>query len=142
MTMFVTLVLGVMAMVNLAALATGRSPTIRAIVDQLRAAEDGRFQLMVALSLAILAQGFLVSLVFPLKDLNRTIGLAWSVLMLISVLESVYTCKKMVAVLEGADTSGKYPLHDSGVYLAYQIGYNLAIVGACALLAVSGLRGT
>jgi hypothetical protein len=112
MTIFLTLILALMALFNLSAIASGRSPTIRAIVDQLRASDDGRFQLTVALSLAVLAQGFLVSLVFPLKEVNTTVGLAWSILMLVSVLESVYTCKKMLAVLEGADTSESYPLDD------------------------------
>ena len=39
-------------------------------------------------------------------------------------------------VVTGEDTTGQFPLHDSRWYLAYQIAYNLAIIGAVFVLIV------
>lgn len=137
MFVFLNVILGAMALFNLSALALGRSPTIREIVGQMMASDDGRQQLQGAMILAVLVQVYLVALVFPLKELNVGLGLGWSLLMLVSVLETVYTSRKMIAVLSGEDTSGKFPLHDSRWYLAYQIVYNLAIVAVCVVLAIA-----
>jgi hypothetical protein len=137
MFLFINLMLGLMALFNVAAIATGHSPTIREIVGRMTATDDGRHQLQTALAMAVLVQIYLVVLVFPLKAISPGLGLTWSMMMLVSVLETVYTSRKMMAVLNGEDTSGEYPLHDSRWYLAYQIVYNMAIVGVCIILAIA-----
>lgn len=131
---FFNVLLGLMALINLFALAAGRYPTVRELTAQLHAGENGREHLNMALTMSVLVQIYLVSLIFPLKALHREAGLIWSVLMLLSVLETIYTARKMKAVVGGADTTDRFPLHDSRWYLIYQIAFNLAIIGACALL--------
>lgn len=131
--------LGLMAVTNLLGLALGKSPSIRQIVGQLQGADDGRGQLAIALTLAGAVQLYMIALIFPLKAFNHHLGLAWSLLMLLSVLETIYTTRKMKAVVSGDDTTGRFALHDSAWYTAYQIGYNLAIVGACVVLVAAPL---
>ena len=133
---FFNLLLGLMAAANLVGLAMGKYPTMREIAGRLQASEDGPDQLKMSLIMAALVQVYMISLVFPLKALNHTIGLVWAVLMVISVLETIFTARKMKAVVTGEDATGKFPLHDSRWYLAYQIAYNLAIIGAVFILVV------
>ena len=130
----ITGLMGLMALINLLAIASGRHPTVRQIAGKLEAMEDGRDQLQIALVMSGLVQVFLISLIFPLKALHFELALAWSLLMLISVLETIYTARKMKAVVTGEDASGRFPLHDSPWYMAYQIVYNLAIIGVCVVL--------
>ncbi|MFN3430933.1 MAG: hypothetical protein ACK46X_13385 [Candidatus Sericytochromatia bacterium] len=131
---FFNLLLGLMAAANLLGLALGKYPTMREIAGRLQATDDGPDQLKMSLVMAALVQIYLIGLVFPLKALHHTIGLIWAVLMVISVLETVFTARKMKAVVTGEDTTGQFPLHDSPGYLAYQIAYNMAILGAVAVL--------
>lgn len=133
---FFNLLLGLMAAANLMGLAMGKYPTMREIAGKLQASEDGPDQLKMSLIMAALVQVYMISLVFPLKALNHTIGLVWAVLMIISVLETIFTARKMKAVVTGEDTTGRFPLHDSRWYLAYQLAYNLAIIGAVFILIV------
>lgn len=136
MFIFFNLLLGLMAFFNLFTLATGRYPSVRELSTTLQATEEGRANLHTALAMSALVQIYLIGLIFPLKALSHEVGLGWSVLMIVSVLETIYTARKMNAVVSGDDTTGKFPLHDSPWYMAYQVGFNLAIVGVCVLLVV------
>lgn len=133
---FFNLLLGLMAFFNLFTLATGRYPSVRDLSTTLQETEEGRSHLHTALTMSVLVQIYLISLIFPLKALSHWVGLGWSVLMIVSVLETIYTTRKMNAVVSGEDTTGKFPLHDSPWYMVYQVGFNLAIVGVCILLVV------
>jgi hypothetical protein len=138
---FFNILLGLMALTNLLGLAVGKYPTVRQIAGQLQASEDGRDQLRMALTMVGLVQIYMISLIFPLKALSHELGLTWAVLMVLSVLETIFTAKKMIAVVSGEDASGKFPVHDSRWYLAYQIAYNIAILAVVFILVAAPFMG-
>jgi hypothetical protein len=119
---------------NLYGVLAGKAPTVRQIATELVGDPAGLERLRAALALAGLAQVYLVSLIFPLKALNQTLGLAWSVMMLGSVLETIHTARKMYATAAGPTRDVAFPLHDSLFYKAYQVVFNLATIGVCVFL--------
>ncbi|MDB5097001.1 MAG: hypothetical protein JWM80_1422 [Cyanobacteria bacterium RYN_339] len=119
---------------NLYGVLAGKAPTVRQISTELVGEPGGLDRLRAALTLAALAQVYLISLVFPLKALNPSLGLAWAVMMLGSVLESIHTSRKMYTTAAGASRDVAFPLHDSGYYRAYQVVFNLATIAVCAYL--------
>lgn len=127
------------AFTNLYGLAVGKGVKVRDIAAQLRSHPNGRSHLQTALVMSAAAQIYFIALTFPLKAFHYHLGLAWAVLMLVSVLESIYTGRTLVAAVE-AKGELALPLHDSRWYQAYQVAYNLAIVGACVLLIWLPLR--
>lgn len=129
-----TFLLIIVSLTNLAGLALGKTPTIREISLQLIGLDDGLQRLTGALIFAVLAQVYLVFLIFPLKELNHSLGLAWSILMLLAVLETIHTTRKMYATVAESRRDETFPLHDSPFYQVYQVVYNVATIGVCTYL--------
>jgi hypothetical protein len=131
---FLNVIFIVIAATNLYGVISRASPSVREISLQLIGTDGGLERLRAALTLAVLAQVYLIALVFPLKALNHDVGLAWAVLMLVAALESVYTGRKMWETVATGDRAARFPLHDSPWYQVWQVGYNVATIAACAWL--------
>lgn len=133
---FVNFIFILIAGTNLLGILLRKAPSVREIATQLVGVDGGVERLRTALILAGLAQVWLVGLIFPLKAIDARLGLAWSVLMLISVLETIYTGRKMYAAAAGPDKDVAFPFHDSVWYKVYQILYNLSTIGVCVFLMI------
>ena len=116
---------------NLYGLLAGKAPTMRDIAQHLQG-ENGRSRLRSAMTLAWLAQAYLIALIFPLKALNWELGLAWSVMMILAVLETIHTQRRLSAAANGEEPI--FPLHDARWYPAYQALFNAAVLAGCVLL--------
>ena len=119
---------------NVFGIALKKTPSVGEIVRQLAQTDNGVERLRSALILAGLAQVYLIFLVFPLKAANYYLGLAWSCLMLIALLETVHTARMMLATVAAGDREARFPWHDSVLYPAYQVFFNLATIGVCVYL--------
>lgn len=133
---FLNVVFIVIAGTNLYAVLAKATPGVREISLQLIGTEGGLDRLRAALTLAVLAQVYLCFLVFPLKALDREVGLAWAVLMIVAALETIYTGRKMYDTVAEGDRLARFPLHDSIWYKVWQVIYNLATIAACTYLIV------
>ena len=133
---FITFLFILIASLNIYAVLAKASPTVREISLQLIGTDGGLDRLRAALTVAGLAQVYLVFLVFPLKALNHDVGLAWAVLMVVAALETVYTGRKMYFTVAEGDSTAQFPLHDSAWYKVWQIIYNVATIAACTYLIV------
>ena len=131
---FVNFIFILIAGTNLVGVLLGKAPTVREISTQLVGVQGGLERLRIALAMAALAQVYLVALIFPLKALNASLGLGWSVLMLLSVLETIHTGRKMYATAAGSTREVVFPLHDSSFYRVYQVAFNAATIGVCVFL--------
>lgn len=129
-----TFLLIIVSVTNLAGLALGKTPSIREISVQLIGLDDGVQRLTGALIFAVLAQVYLVFLIFPLKALNYYLGLAWSILMLVAICETIHTTRKMYTTVAEGKREETFPLHDSPFYQVYQVVYNISTIGVCTYL--------
>ncbi len=127
-------VLILVASSNLWGVLAGTAPSVRQIATELIGVPGGLERLRAALVVSCLAQVYLVALVFPLKAIDRNVGLAWSILMLLSVVETIHTTRKMYATAAGDRRDVRFPLHDSVYYRAYQVLFSVATIAACGLL--------
>ncbi len=133
---FITFLFILIASTNIYAVVAKASPTVREISLELIGTEGGLDRLRLALTIAVLAQVYLFSLVFPLKALDREVGLAWAVLMVIAALETLYTGRKMYFTVAEGNRAATFPLHDSVWYKVWQIVYNIATIAACLYLLI------
>lgn len=133
---FITFLFILIASTNIYAVLAKASPTVREISLELIGTEGGLDRLRAALTVAVLAQVYLIALVFPLKALNHDVGLAWAVLMVIAALETVYTGRKMYFTVADGDRAATFPLHDSPWYKVWQVIYNIATIAACLYLLI------
>jgi hypothetical protein len=140
MFLFANFLFVLIACTNLYGVLLGKAPNVREISIQLVGVQGGLDKLRKALWAAALAQVYLIALVFPLKALNVTVAFIWSILMLVSVLETIYTARKMHATAAGTNQDVAFPFHDSVIYRAYQVVFNVATIAVCIFLMTS-LRG-
>lgn len=138
---FITFCFILIASTNIYAVLAKASPTVREISLQLIGTEGGIDRLLAALTLAGLAQVYLIFLVFPLKALSYEAGLAWALLMLVAALETVYTGRKMYHTVAEGDRAARFPLHDSVWYKVWQVVYNVATIAACSYLLLPRAAG-
>lgn len=131
---FVNFILILIAGSNLFALMAGSAPSVGDICRNLVGVDGGLNRLRAALTLAALAQVYLIFLVFPLKAIDLNLGLAWSILMLGSVLETIFTGQKMYQTVVDGDRQATFPVHDSAWYRLYQVIYNVGTIGVCLFL--------
>lgn len=131
---FATSLFLLIAVTNLLGLLLGKTPSVRQLTHEMIEAEGGLGKLRGALTVAWLAQIYLVALVFPLKALDYHLGLAWAVLMLLTAVETVHTSRKMLATVAAGDREAAFPIHDSPAYAVYQVLYNVATIGVCVFL--------
>jgi hypothetical protein len=54
--------------------------------------------------------------------------------MLLAVLETIHTVRKMHTTVADGRRDEVFPLHDSPLYQMYQVIYNVATIGVCIYL--------
>lgn len=107
---------------------------IGAVTRQMAGAEGGSLQLGATLIVSAAVQAYLIALVFPLRALQPELGMAWAALMTLSTCESIYTGQKMWDAVQAGDKDAAFPFHDSWVYRAWQVSFNLCMIAACVYL--------
>lgn len=123
---------------NLLGLLTGRLPRVPEIARMIAVTPGGGRMLRTSLVVTGLALAYMVWLTFPLKALDARLGLAWSVLMLLAVLEAVYTARTLLAIVDRGDVPAHFPWHGSVGYVVFQVVLNGVTIGVCCGLLVSG----
>ena len=131
---FATSLFILIAVTNLLGLLLGKTPSVRQLTIEMIETEGGLGKLRGALTVAWLAQIYLVALVFPLKAIDYHLGLAWAILMLLTAVETVHTSRKMLQTVAAGDRAATFPIHDSPAYAFYQVLYNVATIGVCVFL--------
>lgn len=122
------------ASLNLAMFALSDRTKLSRLYADLRKIPDAARRLGGTLTLAGLAQVYLLALSLPLKAINYHLALGWSIMILIGIGESLYTSRTLVAALQRGDPDQEFPFHDSVVYRAWGLLFNLGIIVGCTLL--------
>jgi hypothetical protein len=112
------------------------------LYQELRQVPDATHRLGGMLWWAILAQIYLLALMFPLKAINYHVALGWSIMVVAGMCESVFTFRTLMAALTRNVSEQTFPVHDSVFYRAWGAFFNLGIIVVCTLLLAPGSQAT